>query len=188
MKPKKTSARHRLITIVAFFVIMFFSCVAKNLPVTDAATTAATSSIQDQINANNQQIADINQQIATYQAELQQVGADKKTLKQAINALDLKRSKVEAQISATQHQINVAQLQIQQLGGEINDTKQTIATDQAALGESLKILQKADNRSLLIEVLSPGTIDKICSDVNATLQIEGTIQNNMQTLQNTQGM
>ena len=56
MKPKKTSARHRLITIVAFFVIMFFSCVAKNLPVTDAATTAATSSIQDQINANNQQL------------------------------------------------------------------------------------------------------------------------------------
>ena len=184
MKPKKTSAKHWLITIAAFFVVMFFLCIVKNLPITNAATTiTATSSIQDQINANNQQIADINQQIAVYQAELQQVGADKKTLKQAINALDLKRSKVEAQISATQHQISVAQLQIQQLGGEINDTKQTIATDQAALGESLKILQKADNRSLLIEVLSPGTIDKIWSDVNATLQIEGNIQSNMQTLQ-----
>ena len=51
--------------------------------------TAATSSLQEQIDANNQQIANLNQQIATYQDQLQQIGADKKTLQQAISALNL---------------------------------------------------------------------------------------------------
>jgi peptidoglycan hydrolase CwlO-like protein len=150
-----------------------------------ATTTPAvtTSSLQSQIDANNAQIATLNQQIATYQAELQQVGANKKTLQAAINTLDLQRSKVQTQVAVTEQQIGITKLQIQQLGGEITDTQQTIASEQAALAANLITLQKADNQPLIMQVLSSATLSQTWDDVNATLQMQHAIQNSMQTLQ-----
>jgi len=169
----------------AFFVAV---CIAlaggQNLFIAHAtATTTSSSSLQQQLDANDQQILNLNQQIATYQAELQQVGADKKTLQAAINALDLQRKKVETQVALTQHQINATQLQIQQLSGEITDTQQTITQDQTALAASLRILQKTVAKPLLIQLLSSGDISEAWSDMNATLQVQNSIQNTMQTLQ-----
>jgi peptidoglycan hydrolase CwlO-like protein len=153
---------------------------------TSTSATAATSTdavLQQQIDANNAQITSLNQQIATYQAELTQVGADKKTLQAAISSLDLQKSKVQAQISVTQNQINITQLQIQQIGGEISDTEATIQTDQEALGEYLVNLQKDDGQSLLMQVLSSNTLADAWSDTNATLQVEGAVQNELESLQ-----
>jgi peptidoglycan hydrolase CwlO-like protein len=152
-----------------------------------ATTATATSSLQAQIDANDQQITDLNQQIATYQAELQQVGADKKTLQATIHSLDLQRSKVQAQVAVTQHQINATQLQIQQLGGEITDTKQTIATDQVALGAYLRSLQKTDDRPLIVQMLSSGSIAQAWTDINATMQVQNEVRNEMQALQTQEG-
>ena len=149
----------------------------------NATTTAnASSSLQAQLNANDQQIAALDQQIATYQAELQQVGANKATLQAAINSLDLQRSKVQAQVNVTQLQINATHLQIQQLGGEITDTQATITTDQAVLGDYLRILQKATDQPLIVQVLSSDNLADAWNDVNETLQMEDAIQGKMQTL------
>ncbi len=144
--------------------------------------TASTSTLQAQIDANNQKIASLNQQIATYQTALQQVGADKKTLQAAIKALDLQKSKVQAQVAITQHQISITGLQIQQLGGQIADTESAITDDEAAVAAALRNLQKADGKSLLAQVFAAGTLASAWSDVNATLQIEEGIQNQMQAL------
>ena len=56
---------------------------------TAAGTTASStaSSLQGQIDASNQQIQSLNEEIAADQAALQQAGADKKTLQAAINSL-----------------------------------------------------------------------------------------------------
>jgi peptidoglycan hydrolase CwlO-like protein len=157
--------------------------VAATTTATAASAASSTSSLQAQIDSNDQQIATLNQQIAQYQAEIQQAGANKKTLQQAINALDLQRTEVETQVTATQLQINATKLQIQQLGGEITDTQQTIATEQAGLGEELRLLEKAGGQSLLMQVLSSNDITQVWSEVNTTLQVQGAIQNKMQTLQ-----
>jgi peptidoglycan hydrolase CwlO-like protein len=178
-------------TFRALFLITFIAGVIIQTPyianATDiavaATTPAATSSLQAQIDANNQQITALNQQIATYQAELQKVGADKKTLQAAINSLDLQRSKVQAQVAVTQHQISATQLQIQQLGGQIATTKQTIATDQIALGAYLRSLQKAENKSLIVQMLSSESLTQAWANINATLQMQEAVQNEMQTLQ-----
>ena len=150
---------------------------------TTATIVASSTSLQAQIDANNQQIANLNQQIAVDQAALQQVGADKQTLQAAIKALDLQRNKVQAQVAVTEHQITTTKLQIQQLGGEITDTKATIATDQAALGASLQAFQKTEDQPLFMRILSFNTLSQIWSDSNANLQIQEAIQNNMQALQ-----
>jgi peptidoglycan hydrolase CwlO-like protein len=150
----------------------------------DAVTTAtSTAALQQEIDDNDQQIAALNAQIAEYQTQLQQVGADKKTLQQAIHSLDLQRNTVQARVKATQLQINATQLQIQQLGGEIQDTQATITTEQAGLAEELRILQKVESQSLLVKVLSSGNLAQIWSDTNATLQMQDAIQNKMVVLQ-----
>jgi len=156
---------------------------ATTTPTTASATANSSSSLQQQLDANDQQIAALNQQIATYQVEIQQAGADKKTLQAAINALNLQKSKVQAQVTLTQYQISATQLQIQQLGGEISDTQQTIAAEQAGLGAELRVLQKAETQPLLVQVLSAGDITQTWSDVNATLQMQDAIEGKMQALQ-----
>jgi peptidoglycan hydrolase CwlO-like protein len=165
-------------------VLVVMVLVGSVFPVAHADTSATTTvnSLQAQIDANNQQIATLNQQIATYQKELTQIGADKKTLQQAINALDLQRSKVRAQVTATQHQIAVTQLQIQQLGGEITDTKQVITTDQAAVGETLRTIQKADDQPLFMQILAEPNLVQVWNNVNATLQVQTAVQDKMQEL------
>jgi peptidoglycan hydrolase CwlO-like protein len=146
-------------------------------------TAAASSSLQDQINTDNQQVDSLNQQIAAYQAQLKQIGSDKKTLQAAITALDLQRNTVQARISITQTQMAATQLEIQQLGGEITDTQKSIAIDQASLASYLLNIQKADHKSLMMQVLASNNLSDIWDDVNATLEIQGAIQTNLETLQ-----
>jgi peptidoglycan hydrolase CwlO-like protein len=163
---------------VAYFAVFTIPALAQT-----ATTTSTGSSLQDQIDASNEQIANLNQQIAIYQAEIQQAGADKKTLQAAINSLDLQRNKVQTQIYVTQAQINITHLQVQQLGTQIMTTKQTIASQQAALADDLRLLQEADNQQLLLQFLSSDTLDQVWSNANAALEVQEVIQEKMQALQ-----
>ncbi len=155
-------------------------------PVANAVTVASaasSSTLQLEIASNDQQIAALNNQIAAYKAQLKQVGADKKTLQAAINGLELQRKNVQAQVALTQTQISTAQLQIQQLGGEITSAEQSIATNQAALEEYLRELQKDDDKSLLMQTLSSGNLAQWWNDMAATIQMQGAVQKKMQALQ-----
>ncbi len=147
-----------------------------------SVSTSTSSSLQGQIDANNQQIAILNQEIATYQAELQQIGSDKRTLQQAINALDLQKRELEAQVYLTQRQINTTQLQIQQLGGAITNTQQTIAMDKAVLAEELRNMQVNDSQPLIEQLLSAGGLQQAVSDLNTTMEIQQGMQGNIQSL------
>ncbi len=178
------------VTILVFTTIISSLSTAYASVVTAAqvATTVSTStaisssSLQTQLDANNQEMASLNQQIATYQAELQQVGANKKTLQTAINALDLQRRKVQTQVFLTQYQIKTTQLQIQQLGGAITNTQQSILNDQTALGAYLRSLQKTEAKPLIVQMFSSGGLIQAWNNLNQTLQIQNGIQNEMQTL------
>ena len=147
-----------------------------------ATSTSTTSSLQGQIDANNQQIAILNQEIATYQAELQQIGSDKRTLQQAINALDLQRRELEAHVYLTQRQIDTTQLQIQQLGGAISNTQQTITMDKAALAKEIRDMQENDSQSLIEQLLSAGGLQQAVNDLNTTMEVQQGIQGNIQSL------
>ena len=179
-----------LASFSAVFVAAIFTVMAaRQLPAAYAQAIAAStstptssSSLQAQLDANNAAMATLNAQIAQYQAELQQVGANKKTLQAAINSLDLQKNKVQTQITLTQTQIKNTQIQIQQLGGEITNAQQTIASEQTALGAYLLSLQKADAKPLIQQMLSSGGLVQSWSDLNQTLQIQEGIQNEMQTL------
>ncbi len=153
-----------------------------------AATAAITSpSLQDQIDANGQQVTDLSRKIAEYEAQLTKIGADKKTLKNAIAVLTVQRTEVEARISITQKQISITKLQIQQFGSDITNTQQTIAKNQGALGVYLRTLQKADGQSSLEQMLASGTLAEAWNDINSIVEIQGAVQGNLHALQTLKG-
>ncbi len=173
----------------AVFGILIFAAVLiaagdwyPHTAVASATTATATSTLQEQINANEQDIVQLNQEIAQYEAELEQVGADKKTLQSAITALDLQRKKVEKQLSATKSQIDNTQLQIRQLGTGIVNAQQQIEANQSALGEGLRSLQEADNQPLVLVLLSSSSFSQAWDDTAATLEVQSAVQEDIQTL------
>ncbi len=176
-----------ILAVVVGFAVVYAQVASTTTAMTTVAATtdnsSSTADLQSQLDANDQQIATLNQQIAQYQQEILQAGANKKTLQAAINALNLQKSKVQAQVTLTKTQISTTQLQIQQLGGEITSAQQTILSDQNELGEYLRILQKSDTQPLLMQMLSSGDITDVWSDVNATLEVQGAVQNQMAALQ-----
>jgi peptidoglycan hydrolase CwlO-like protein len=188
--PQNSAIKKLLVRRAGLFGMLALALMATIVPTALAQTVAgvststavSSSSLQAQLDANNQQMAVLNQQIAQYQTELKQVGANKKTLQAAINSLDLQKNKVQTQITLTQTQIKNTQLQIQQLGGQITVAQQTIATDQTALGAYLRSLQKADAKPLIVQMLSSGGLVQTWDDLNQTLQIQNGIQNEIQTL------
>ncbi len=147
-----------------------------------APSGTTTSSLQDQINMHTAEIAQLNQEIAKYQAEIQKTGADKKTLQAAINTLDLQRKKVETQILETQNQITTIKLEITQLGSNISDTQSTIEGDKAALAEDVRSLSATDEQPLILQVLFANSLASAWSDVDATLQVQTAIQDQVQAL------
>ena len=167
--------------ILPFAVMLFAVSVSLSSLTAYAATDTAV--LQSQIDANNQQIVDLNKKIAEYETQLTKIGADKKTLQAAIDALTLQRSKVEAQISVTQKQINTTNLQIKQLGSNIADTQQTIAENQAALGKYFRDLEEADDQSLVEQVLLSKTLSEIWGDADAILKIQSAIDDDTKALQ-----
>jgi peptidoglycan hydrolase CwlO-like protein len=171
-----------LFTLVPIVILLLSAPSVGAASLATSTPAVTTSSLQEQIDANNQQIATLNQQIATYQAALQQVGSDKKTLQAAINSLNLQKKKIQSQIAVTERQIQITQLQIQQSGNNISATQQTIAVDQSGVGEELRVLEKADHQSLLVQMLGSNDLVQAWTNVNAALQIQDALSNKMQAL------
>lgn len=136
------------------------------------ALALTNSELQAQINTDSDQIAQLNQKIAEYQAELKQTGADKKTLQATIHSLDLQRSSVEAKIAVTQKQINTTQLQIQQLGTQITDKKQRVRIYKDALAEALRDISKADNHTLIVQFFLARGFQDFWGNINETMMAQ----------------
>jgi peptidoglycan hydrolase CwlO-like protein len=141
-----------------------------------------TSDLQAQIDAHTSAIDKLNQQIAQYEAEIQQANAEESTLQSTIGTLNLQIKKVQTQVSATQSQIAATQLRIEQLGKGISATQDSIDADQAALAEDIRGIQQADTQPLLAQLLSSGTLADAWSDVDAATQIQGAIQSHADAL------
>ncbi len=163
--------------------LFVYTTVFRTTSIAYAATSSTTvSSLQDQINVHTAEVTQLNQEIAKYQVEIQQIGADKQTLQAAINTLDLQRKKVETQILATQNQIAAIRLEITQLGSNISDTQSTIGGAQAALAEDVRSLSAVDEQPLILQMLSANSLAAVWSDVDATLQVQTAIQDQVQAL------
>ena len=135
----------------------------------------AQSDLQDQIDSQNQKIADIQKEIVQLQTQLDSTSKQKQTLQSTVAELDLSIKKVSASISLTQSQISRTDLQIRQLSGSIATTTTKIGNERAGIAQTLRDLQAHDGESPAVELLGGQTLSSFFDEV-ATL---GTLRDEL---------
>ena len=103
--------------------------------------------LRNEIDSRSNRLAEIENE-----SQLQEVGAEKKTLQSAINQLELERKKVNAEISKTENLITSTDLEINKLILEITRTEQDIESTEDAIASIIRSEYK-DSEQSLIELL-----------------------------------
>ena len=120
----------------------------------EESSAQSISQIKDRIEEINRERAKIDEEIAGYQKQLNEIAGEKHTLQSAIQTLDVSRSKTTAQIRDIESKIRGANLRLQELDFEITDKEALIALDQAAVAEALRAIHKADEVSIFERLFS----------------------------------
>ncbi len=148
------------------------------------ARADAASDIQSQINANNQQIASLEADIAEDQQQLTALGSEKNTLQSTISSLTLSQKQLATQIQITQNKIASANLQIQQLTLSIGDKETAIAADQDAISDALRSIDEGEQTPLIVGLISADSLNDAWQAADEDAQFNRALGNNINDLLN----
>jgi len=140
-------------------VFLFFVLVVLN-PSTHTRA-ASLDAIQEQIDQIARERAALDKEIAEYQRQLDVLSGEKQSLQGAIQTLDVSRNKTSTQIKDIQAKMSSATLKLSQLSVEITDKEEAMALDQAAVAESLRAIDAADDASLIEHLLGANDFSSI---------------------------
>lgn len=168
-----------------FFFIFIVSAVSF-LGMPRFARADAASDIQSQIDANKQQVASLEADIAAFQKQLDVLGTKKNTLQSTIRSLTLSQQQLATQIKVTQSKIASANLQIQQLTLSIGDKETSITANQAVIASQLREISDADKTSLVVSTLiSSGSLGDVWNAADQAIQFNQALRNNIADLRAT---
>lgn len=166
--------RHLVLLLVSFSVTF------GALSVAHAQTPDA---IQQQIAAQQEEIKKLDAEIAAYEKQLTQIGAQKQTLQNTISGLEVSRKQLAAKINATKKQISTTELEIKQLDSDIGQASNSIDVNSEALGHTMRALQEFDTESLLESLLTRPTISELWDQAETVEQFNGAVHERVLSLQ-----
>lgn len=160
--------------------LIYLCCVLGLLSFAHAQTP---NELQRQIEAQQAEIRKLDEEIAAYEKQLTQVGAQKQTLQNTINSLQLSRKQLVTKINATKKQISTTELEIRQLDNDIGEASSSIDTNSEALGSTIRALQELDTESLLESLLTRPTISDLWNQTEMVEQFNGAVHERVLALQ-----
>jgi murein DD-endopeptidase MepM/ murein hydrolase activator NlpD len=169
----------RLFNIV-FFAILFF------IPAVFLHAQSAAD-IQNKINQNNSNIQSLEQEIATYQTQLDSLGQQKSTLNSSLKELDLTKKKLTANIAVTQNKINKTNLLIKSLSSDIGTKESAIENNINSIKLEIKNTNELEQSSLLESILSENDFSVIWNDIDNAITVRESIKADILKLQQTKG-
>jgi murein DD-endopeptidase MepM/ murein hydrolase activator NlpD len=122
--------------------------------------------IQNKINQKNFDIQSLEQEIATYQTQLDSLGQQKNTLNTSLKELDLTKKKLNADIAVTQNKIDKTNLTIQNLSSDINDKENSIKNDLDSIELEIRNESGFEQESLVEIILSDNNFTAIWNDID----------------------
>lgn len=140
-----------------------------------SAQSSELERLQKDITDRGNRLAEIEAEIAKFEAELKTVGAEKQTLQKAINQLTLERKKVQAEIAKTENLISSTDLEINKLILEISKTERDINANAAAIAQIIRTEYQSTEESMIELLLQNNTL----SDFWDTIEAQETIRNIM---------
>lgn len=146
------------------------------------ASAADKSALQSQIDAHNQQIANLQSQIAQYQQQLNALGAQHQTLQTAIKSIDISRQQTSTQIQVTQNKIAASNLKLQELSGQITQTQYQIQLDKQSIAQSIRDVNEADQDTMIERIFAAGNISDAWTSADAALSVNNALRVNANNL------
>lgn len=142
------------------------------------ATTDDKSAIQSQIDAHNQQIANLEKEISQYQSQLNTLGSQHQTLQTAIKSIDVTRQQTSTQIKVTQNKMDASNLKLQQLSGQISQKEYEIQLDKKSLSQSLRDMNIADGNTMIEQVMSAQNLADAWSAADSVMTVGDALRAN----------
>lgn len=153
---------HILVCGLVFLVLPFFY---------------AKATVQDEIDARNRQIEEIQKQIDEYQKQIEGAHSQSQTLQNEIDNLNAKINQVQLEIRSLGLSIKQTGLEIGDTQSKISDAEDKINKHKNALARYIKIAYENDQRSLTEILLKNDSLSIFFNELNS---IQKT-QNNLKT-------
>ena len=163
--------------------------------------SGAGATLQDDINAKQQQIQQLQQQIDQYEAQAAEVGQKSLTLQNEIARLNAQIGQINAQIKQLSVGIDQTGLEIQQTSAAIDDAEHQIQLHQGALAEYLRAIDQTDQKTLTQIILQNNsfsdffdyvhqiqlTQDNLRLTINSVRDLQASLDNQRDTLEGKKG-
>lgn len=163
----------RLTTLISVLTLL---CIA---PV---AFADEETQLRDKIAEQNEKLQQIEQEIQQYEGELHVIGAEKQTLQNTINTLDVSRQKIGADINFTENRIETADLEIRRLDIEITGKEDKIVQNRAAIAEALRTINQLESDSLVEALLANDRLNEVWGRVETLERFQIAMRDDIQTL------
>ncbi len=146
------------------------------------AFSQTADQLREQISGTNSEIEKLEAEIAAYNKQLQSIGKEKDTLARAIKEIDVSAKKLATDIKVTEKKIAGANDRIRLLGGQIEDTGETIGDTQLAISSLIRKVNEEEATTLTEYILREGVslgdawryIDSVATTREA---LEGRVDN-----------
>lgn len=147
------------------------------------AQTATTSDVlKSKIEERTNQIKQLEAEITQYNTEIVNTQGQAKTLQTTIKTLDLTKKKISTDINLTENKITKTNLTIQDLDGQIDDTRERIDNNKIAIGTAIKSAYLIEENGFLPLILSKANISEVWTDIDNTRQIRESIRDKTKEL------
>ncbi|MFA6095018.1 MAG: peptidoglycan DD-metalloendopeptidase family protein [Candidatus Paceibacterota bacterium] len=150
---------------------------------TTRETLAETAEqIQQKIDAVNTERNKLLAEIKQWEGKISTTGKELQTLQNALKLLDLSRSKLQTDLKLTEKNISSTNLGIQELDLSIAGKEEQIEEGLAGLSQSVRVMQQADDISLIETVLTKGTFSEVLTDIQALKSFSDKVEANLAEL------
>ena len=143
--------------------------------------------IQTQINQKNSDINVLEQQIASYQAQLDTIGQQKASLGNSIKELDLTRKNLNANIAVTQNKIDQTNLTIKNLNSDISNKQDNITTNIESISLDIRNTDEFEQGNILETLLSQGDFTSMWNDLDNVVMVRDNLRKDTAQLKQIKG-
>ncbi|HAS80582.1 TPA: hypothetical protein DD445_00470 [Candidatus Nomurabacteria bacterium] len=156
------------------FIIIFFLGILMLVPfVFSYAETI--EELNNKIGQKNIDITKLEQEIALYQSQINNLGKQKSSLSSSIKQLDLSKKKLIADISITQNKIDKTNLTIQELSLNINDKEDIILNNSNVIALDIRRMNELEQNDLIETILSENDFTIIWNDIENMSSISNAL-------------
>lgn len=160
-----------------FFILALFT-----LSSTYAQTLSREEELKQNISNRTEDIKQLEAEIAQYQARLEDVGNQKKTLQNAVQILDLTRAKLSKDILLTQKKIERTNAAIINLGHNITTQETRIKKNKKTIADSLHKIDQTERSTLIEVVLGNQSLSDFFQDIDDLGRIQIALRDRIESL------